>query len=180
MSRKPAPPSKPSQPEPELRHDGLSPSEHSMADAIVAALEERQSRQEEASGSQWRLVKRLIAAKDIILFVVTIGSVLYGAFVLLGELQAKPSSDQMQEAIEQRVKPVEDVATTNARAVERVETDVGKVKKKVDRIEDVQSYQLEQQAWEGEVLEHLGSKKRGKAPARPPELKKKERELLQK
>ena len=98
--------------------------------------------------------------------------------MVLGELKAKPSNDQMHHAIELRVKPVEGIAAKNAEAVRRVETDVTKVKDKVERIEDVQGYQLEQSAWEGDVLEHLGSKARGKAPSRPPELKEKERELI--
>ena len=155
----------------------LTPQEDSLVAALIAKFDEREAVREthavEDSGAQWKTIKKLVAIKDVVMFVGLIGSVLYGAFVVLDELKAKPSNDDMHNAIEQRVQPVEEIATKNANTVKRVESKVG-------RIEDVQGYQLEQSSWEGDVLEHIGSRKRGKAPPRPESLKNRERELLAK
>lgn len=160
--------------------DAIVESQQELVKAFVQALDERDASVSKASDTQWGAIKKLLAFKDIIAAIIFLGSLIGAGYVAFERISQKPDAADVTKAIEVRVKPVEDVAKTNAEAVEKVKDDVGEVKQKVDKMEDVQSYQLEQQAWEGKVLEHLGSKKRGKAPPRPPELEQKERELLQK
>ena len=129
---------------------------------------------------KWKVVKKFIGIKDILLFSAMAFSLMYGAIVTFDELASKPTIEQMQEAVEKRVQPIEIKQVDLDDRSKKIKTNVDNVKTKVDRIEDVQSYQLEQQAWEGKVLEHLGAKKSGKAPERPEALEARERELLQK
>jgi len=156
----------------------LTPEHDSLVSAIVESLDRREARLKEASGSQWGAMKKLIALKDVAVALVFFGSLIGGAFIVFNELKAKPTTDEVKAVIETRIEPVENVAKENAESIKSIEIDTADTKDKVSRIEDVQSYQLEQSAWEGDVLEHLGSKKKGKAPARPPELKTKELELI--
>jgi hypothetical protein len=160
----------------------LTPEQDSLVSAIIAKFDERDSQREEAqtesSGSQWSAIKKLVAIKDIVLFVGLLGSLLYGAFVVLGELNAKPSNADMTKAIEVRVKPIEDIATKNADSIEQIESDMTKVKTKVDRIDQVQEVVLEQNSYQSKVLEHVANKKRGKPPAKPEGLETKETALM--
>ena len=158
----------------------LTPSESSLVDAFVGAMEARDLKRREDSNSEIRLVRKMIQWKDVGIALLFFGGLIAGGVVTFSELAGKPTVEQMHEAVEARVAPIEKMAEENVKSAEAIETDVAKIEVKVDRIEDVQGYQLEQQAWEGTVLEHLGSKAKGKAPPRPEPLKAKERELLRK
>ena len=96
------------------------------------------------------------------------------ASLTLFELQAKPSTPRVEEMIDARAKDVE-VRVEN---VEKAAADLATVKDDVERIDDVQDYLIEQSAWQGDILEHIAGGNRGRAPAKPESLKRKERDLL--
>ena len=160
--------------------DDLTPSGISLVEALQEVVDKRDKERREDSNSEIKLVRKLIQWKDLGLALLFFGTLIGGAIVTFDELASKPTIEQMQEAVEERVQPIEIKQVDLDDRSKKIKTNVDNVKTKVDRIEDVQSYQLEQQAWEGKVLEHLGAKKSGKAPERPEALEARERELLQK
>ena len=158
----------------------LTPQQDSLVTAFVTAMDARDAKVRGDSQSQFRLFKGLIRAKDIIVAVLFFGTLIGTVVLTFQELRAKPSTTDVTEAIEVRVKPVEDIATKNAETIDNIESDLGKVKTKVDRIEDVQAVIFEQNTYQSKVLDHVANKKRGAPPAKPPELEKAEQALVTK
>jgi ribulose 1,5-bisphosphate synthetase/thiazole synthase len=156
----------------------LSPEHDSLVQAIVSSLDKRDARLRSASDSQWGTIKRLLTVKDVVAAIVFLGGLIGGGYVAFERISSKPDREDVIEAIEVRIQPVEDVATQNAEAVEKVKDDVGDVKQKVNRIESVNEVMLEQNAYQGEVLEHVAGNKRGLPPQKPEALKAKEMELM--
>jgi hypothetical protein len=151
-----------------------APSDSTIA-AILKAIKDHDKLVDKNSMTQWGAIKRVVVAKDVVVAVAFFLSMIGGAFLIFQDLRDKPSLPQVHEAIEHRVKPVDELTKANAESIEQVKEDVGSVKEKIERIESVQDYQLEQSSWEGEVLEHLAG---SKGPRRPDGLKAKERELI--
>ncbi len=133
-----------------------------IAASVIAALDL------ESVGKKARSVREIVglsAAGVGFVATVTVGLV---------ELQAKPSTPQVETMIESHTAPVvERVIKTEAAA-----EDLAEVRRDVERIEDVQGYLIEQSSWQGDILEHIAGGNRGRAPSKPESLKAKERELL--
>ncbi len=133
-----------------------------IAASVIAALDV------DKIGNRARSVREIgavVAAGVGFVATVTIGLV---------ELQAKPSTPQVETMIEAHTAPVvERVIKTEAAA-----EDLAEVRRDVERIEDVQGYLIEQSSWQGDILEHIAGGNRGRAPTKPESLKAKERELL--
>lgn len=159
MGSKPQPPPRPVQLEPELRLDGASASEASLAQAIVEAMDRRVEEQKRASDSQWGMFKRIVRWKDVGAVIVFAASLIVGAYVTYQELAAKPSTADMTEAIEVRVRPVED-------AVEEQTGKIEKIDRKVDKLETGTNQILEEMKFQGTQLNCLGDRKCKKMPER--------------
>jgi len=99
----------------------------------------------------------------------------FGAGATFHELQSKPDRAEMREAIDStRVKleakhEVYDAMGSRLESVEAAQ----------ERGKDLQEVLLLQADWQSDVLEHIASKRRGKPPAQPEELKDKRRRLMQ-
>jgi len=86
-------------------------------------------------------------------------------------LAEKPTMREMEEAVDVRVSPVEKVQSEQAKTITTIESGVKRTKQ-------VQEVVLEQNAYQGKVLEHIANKKRGDPPGKPKELERKETELM--
>jgi hypothetical protein len=118
--------------------------------------------------TQGRNVRELVGLAVIIVTFIVTGTV----FIL--EVQNKPSVEQVKSLMA----PVRDRADRNEEDINGVKVDLGTMGQDIKRVKQVQGYQLEQSAWQGDVLDHIGQRKRGPAPVKPAILKAKERELL--
>jgi len=143
-----------------------------LVEALQAAMALRDQEILESSDTKWNVAKRLIQLKDVALSVGFFASLIGGAFLIYQDLRSKPSTQEVESRIDSRATPIEE-------SLESLESSHQDVSRKLERVEEVQGFQLESQSWESEVLEHLGSKAPGKAPPRPESLKRAERELLQ-
>lgn len=119
--------------------------------------------------------KRSRAWKDIGATVLFFSVLIAGGAVTVKELQDKPTLGEVQEHVENVVKPVRE----KVQEVDVMKADTKSIRKDVGRMKKVQTYQLEQGAWQDDVLEHMVNKTKGKPPEKPPSLRAKVRELLQ-
>lgn len=147
-----------------------------IIEAIVQSLDERDRNLKSASGSQWAAIRKFVAIKDIAMAVVFFGSLVGGAFLMIEELKSKPSQEDMTEAIETRVRPIEHISKKNEADIREFHGDMKDVRVKIDRIQDVNEVILEQNSYQGDVLHHLAEGK--KPPEKPEILKAKERNLM--
>ena len=94
------------------------------------------------------------------------------------ETSAKPTTEQVQEAIVEAVAPVS--AETKALAVEshNMRDDISAIQGDMARVKKIQDFSLDQSVHMGDVLDHIAQKKKGPAPAKPQRLREKERELI--
>jgi len=139
-----------------------------LLEAILQRLEEDR---DQSQSSQWEILKKVISLKDVIAAIVFLGSILWGSFAIFEELRSKPSEEQVSKSIEDRVSPLETLSEQTAK-------DLALNQAKTARLESISAYLIESSAWQGDVLYHLANKSPGKAPAKPVELIRRERELL--
>lgn len=95
-------------------------------------------------------------------------SVVAGGAVTLSKLEEKPTSDEVEDAIENKVAPVREQAEL-----------VSELREEIEKIQKVQAYQIEKSAWQGDVLDHLAGRHRTPPPPKPATLRAKERELIE-
>jgi len=114
------------------------------------------------------------SAKNIVAALGFFATLIGGAVVTFQELQAKPTQEDVVKLIKKETFLIEE----KANQVETVKSQTASIQKDVDRIEDVLEYQIERDAWRDEVVDHRLTNKRGKPPAKPESLKRKERKLL--
>lgn len=119
--------------------------------------------------------KRSRALKDIGATVLFFSALIAAGAVTVKELQEKPTLREVQDHVEEVIEPVRE----KVQEVDVMKADTKAIKKDIGRMKQVQDYQLEQSAWQGDVLEHMANKKKGKPPGKPSSLNEKERELLQ-
>jgi hypothetical protein len=142
----------------------------------MVAMEALLNRRAADSMSLEKAAKRWDAAKVAVGAVLFFASLIGGAAVTFKELQDKPTKKEVHSIAEEHVEPVRE----EAHKVEAVAHDVEEIQEDVDSVKRVQDYQIEQAAWQGDVLQHVAEKKRTKPPPKPDSLKRKERELLRK
>jgi len=118
-----------------------------------------------------KVLRRFVLVKDAVVAIVFFASLLGAAAVMFQRLAEKPTMREMEEAVETRVAPVEKVQSEQAKTITTIESDVNRTKQ-------VQEVVLEQNAYQGKVLEHIANKKRGDPPGKPKELERKETELM--
>jgi hypothetical protein len=151
----------------------LTPEDHEELIASVDAL----LRQRAADSVSLEVAaKRADSVKTIVGVVLFFGSMFAGAVLTFQELKAKPTVEEVDHAIDEKIEPVQ----KKANHVEDIEEDVDEIRKDLDRVEEVQDYSIEQSAWQGDVLQHVAERKRTKPPPKPESLKAKERKLLRK
>ncbi len=142
----------------------MTPAEASTTvslDDLVTALDQGLR----SKAGRWESLKTIGSAG--VFFVALIG----GGAVTFQELQDKPTTEQVEHRIEESVAPVRALAVG-------VAEDLGEVKTDLERVKDVQDYSLQNAAWQGEVLDHIAQRKKGKPTAKPETLKDTERDLL--
>ena len=117
--------------------------------------------------------------KTIIGAVAFFGALGSGVVLTFAELQAKPTTDQVDDQIETVVAPVRAKADDTEHEVDTVGDTVSDIKATQARQGEVQSYLLEQMVWQGKVVQHIAQKKsRHEIPKKPPTLEAKEQKLL--
>ncbi len=149
----------------------LSPQEESLVAVALEAIAQREAEQSDRWSKialHGRAVKELIGLAVIVATFVVTGTV----FVL--EVQNKPTVEQVESV----VAPVRERSDNNAAELDAVKMDLGTMGQDIQRVKKVQDYQLEQSTWQGDVLDHIGQRKRGPAPPKPESLKAKERDLI--
>jgi len=149
----------------------LSPEESSLVGAITELIEQREKNAREDSRTNGKVLRRFVLVKDAVVAIVFFASLLGAAAVMFQRLAEKPTMREMEEAVETRVAPVEKVQSEQAKTITTIESDVNRTKQ-------VQEVVLEQNAYQGKVLEHIANKKRGDPPGKPKELERKETELM--
>lgn len=111
-----------------------------------------------------------------LLFFAALGT---GAVLAFAELQAKPTTAEVDVQIETKVAPVRVKADAAEAEVDTVGDTVSDIKATQARQGEVQSYLLEQMVWQGKVVQHIAQKKsRHDIPQKPPTLEAKEQKLL--
>ena len=153
----------------------LTPEDHeALTPAMVQAIAVNKKTESEDSAILAAVAARAKNIRTIVgAALAVIGFIVTGTLAV-HELQAKPTTEQVNTAIEAKVAPVR----AEAAKVNAVATDVENIREDVETIERVQDYQIEQSAWQADVLQHVAERKRTAPPPKPPSLKKKERELL--
>lgn len=144
-----------------------SPAEISQTSAIATAVAEavgeqllaRDEARRESSQSQLKIFKRLIGFKDAAIALVFFGTLISGAFVTFQELRAKPSVEDVGQAIEKRVTPVEQEVAEQSKQIERIENKVDTLDRSVDTI-------LTEVQHQGRVLDCMNDKTCKKTPQR--------------
>lgn len=137
-----------------------------------------QKRPSEESGALAIISKVAAHIKTVVTVLVGFGSVVALGAITFVELRDKPTREQVSEQISTRIAPVEaqlDAATTDRSKMVR---DIDKVRSEVDKLEKVQRLILEQNLWQGEVLQHIANDKRGPVPPEPESLKEAKREVM--
>lgn len=145
---------------------------------LLAALEWRDAQKAADSVSMDKVATRAKSLREIAVAAFFFASLVAGAVLTFKELQDKPTKVEVESAIESH-KTTEAHPVTQE-ATKKLTTDVESIKEDVETVKEVQDYQIEQAAWQGDVLEHVAAKKRGPAPQKPESLKVKERKLLSK
>jgi exonuclease VII small subunit len=140
------------------------PQDDSLVQSIVEALDEREKRLREASDTQWGSVKRLVKWKDIAQAVIFFGALVGGAFMTFAELRAKPSSEEVTEAIETRVAPLEETIDDLNKGMSRVESRVNQLEESTQQI-------LDEVLFQGAVQDCLSDKTCTVMPERDSPLK---------
>ena len=151
-------------------------------EALLDAFEDRVRAREREQSDAWkqaeklsrrgRTIKELIALGASVVTVIVIGT------VTVLELRAKPTDTEVDAAVEAAVAPVRSAEAKAEKRISDNETKVGQMATDIDRIKRVQDYQLENSAWQSEVLDHVAQKKKGKPSPKPEALKRKERQLI--
>jgi len=121
------------------------------------------------------IVGRLREWGSLIQAVVFLTALGGGMFLVYFEI---PNRDEVHETIEERVVPIEEFSKNNAKTIQKIDDDVEEIQRDVKRAKDVQEVVLEQNAYQGKVLEHVANKKRGKPPSKPEGLEAKESDLM--
>lgn len=134
-----------------------------VAEAVGEQLLARDETNRESSQSQLRIFKRLIAAKDIAIAVAFFGTLIAGTVVTFQELRAKPSKQDVTEAIEKRVTTVEQSVNEQSTRIERIESKVDTLDQSVDTV-------LTEVQHQGRVLDCMNDKACKKTPQRPSRL----------
>lgn len=132
-----------------------------LVDALVEALDAREGKAQEAAASQWDGLRKVVRAKDIIAAVLFFGSLVGGAAVTFRELAAKPTKLETQEAIEQRVVPIEEVLDGQSAKLERMEGKANKLDRAAQQI-------LEEVRYQGDVLECQQARCKSPPKRKPP------------
>jgi hypothetical protein len=153
----------------------LTPEDHkALTTAMINAIGAQKKSEAEDSAILAAVAARAKNIRTIVgAALAVIGFIVTGTLAI-HELQAKPTTEQVDTAIEVKIAPVR----AEAARVNAVATDVENIREDVETIERVQDYQIEQSAWQGDVLQHVAERKRTAPPPKPASLKEKERELL--
>lgn len=160
---------------PELTDSGkLKPEHHAVVDAIVDRMQKRDTEQSGAA----KAAARMRTWKEIVAAAVFFIGLFYGGALVFKEFQDKPTMKAVDDRIDSKVAPLaKDVEAVKGK-VEEVEKSTDSIKRDVRRVKQVQDLQLDQAAWQGDVLDHLANKRRGPAPRKPDRVREKERELI--
>lgn len=145
-----------------------------VIDAIQTRDREETMRQQQAAASKLDMenaAKKFLSIRDIVMAVGFFAALIGGGTLTLNELQQKPSTAEMQQAISKRVDPVED-------RVEPVERTVEVLTGNVERMQQLQEMQMQHAEWRADVEDCRARKSCRKAPAEPQSLKDKRRELM--
>lgn len=111
-------------------------------------------------------------------FGVYVGALVVALFVFIQEVRGKPTKAEVMETVGEVVKPVRAATQANATKARENRSDLDDLKETTDRIDRVLDLSLDRDAWRDLVIEHIGQRRRGSAPPKPEELKKKEDDLM--
>lgn len=117
-------------------------------------------------------MRDLISAGAIIVVLIA------GASFTVSELKAKPTLQEVNDAIEKRTTPLKIEIEANKERVHKIKLDTQATRRDVRRMSKVVEYQLKHSAWFDAVLEHLANGRRGRVPSKPQHLLDAEIELL--
>lgn len=153
----------------------LDTKDHQVLTAsIVAELDRMQMRRASDSAPMRAAARKVEQAKQIGGAVLFFSSLIAGGALTLRELQEKPTAKEVEHTIEEKVRPIREQAAK----VDVLAGDLSGVKSDIGKVKDVQSYQIEQSAWQGDVLQHVAERKKTPPPPKPASLRAKERELI--
>lgn len=157
---------------------------------LVATLEENMVARQSREKDEWKEVAgRGRVIKEGVTIAVSLVAMVFVAATYFLETRAKPTKEQVQEAIVESVAPMvakveTDGAALNSEIVERkaeaadMRLDLTRIKTDVAKVEKVQDVILRQNAHMGDVLDHTARKKRGPVPGKPQSLTNAELDLL--
>ena len=111
------------------------------------------------------------SARTIMMTAMGIVGVIVTATLGYMEVRAKPSMVEVEAGIDARVSPLQ-------KRIVPVEETLSDMSENFDRMKRVQDVQLDQSAYHQKLLRHIGERKRGPLPPKPPELEAKELDLI--
>jgi len=132
-----------------------------VASAVLDAIESRDAKLQESSGSRLTLLKGIVRAKDVVIAFAFFAALIGGAFITFNELKAKPSTEDTAKAIDTKLDPVIEIVDGQAAKIERIE-------RKVDKLEVSSGEILEEVKYQGRLADclALGPKGCPKPPKR--------------
>jgi hypothetical protein len=152
----------------------LSPQEKSLVAVVVEAAKQREVERSDQWAKLENIARRGRTIKELVVVVIAITTLVGTGAVFVSEIRDKPTLEQ----VESLMAPVQDQINGNTQDVDAVRLDLGSITSDLKRVKQIQDYQLEQSAWQGEVVDHIGQRKAGKPPKKPATLKAKERDLI--
>ena len=148
----------------------MTPAEKHLAVKLERLIDAMEGR--ETADGVAKIAARAVRVKEAVAAVLFLAALIAGGALTFRELQAKPTQAELRGTIKHhRQNEVHDQTAA-------LETQTQQIKTTVERMQQVQGYLIESLAWQGDVLEHVANKRRGKPPAKPNSLKQKERELI--
>lgn len=151
-------------------HTQVSSSEHRAIARAVA--EEMRLGQPEGLAGKARDWRAILGASVLAL------GLIGGAITTFVELDAKPTKEWVDTRVDEKLAPVKaSTVATEVKASEAAKT-AAEAAREVEKALKRDQYMLQQMTWQGDVIEHLASKKRGKPTPKPSTLRDLEIDLI--
>lgn len=157
---------------------GLTQEQDLMVSTIVEQMDARALRQSDDWKAAQVIAKRGGIVKEYVALGGSLVAVIGVATAYIFEMDAKPTTEKVQEAIVENVAPVAAETKALKAGAEEMRGDISEIQHDIERIEKVQDLSMDNDVWQGDVLNHMATKKRGPVPQKPQRLRDKERELI--
>jgi hypothetical protein len=149
---------------------------------LVSTIVEHMEARDVQNSTEWKTAQAAAERGKVVKEWLTLGGSLVAvigvATAYIFEMDAKPNTEEVQQAIVDAVAPVS--AETKALQAETgtMQQNISEIQKDMERVEKIQDFSLDQSVYQGDVLDHIAQRRKGPPPPKPARLREKERELI--